>query len=468
MRVYLRVAEGGSTMLRRSRVLLCVLVLAALLCLPASAGLLEYVAKPDAAYSWSKAGEQSVDGCRVIDLSMTSQVWQGITWKHTIQLFIPAAIRHPAVLLFITGGNPGKEDTEIATTLANLTGGAVAILFNIPNQPLFDNWAEDPAMAASTKQLPEGAFATVGKGLTEDALIAFTFVKYFETGDDTWPLLLPMTKSAVRAMDTIQAFARQEYGRSVNSFVVTGASKRGWTTWLTGAVEADGDRVKGIAPMVIDTLDIPAQMRHQIETWGAYSEQIDDYTKLGIQQKLTSPEGVALLKIVDPYSYRDRIRMPKLIINGSNDPYWVTDALSLYWNDLVGLKWVLYAPNSGHGLDDHVRVFNTLSAFFRAVVTDNSLPDMNWKYVEEDGKLKLTLGALPRPAAARLWTVHSPNLDFRPHRWEATPMDVDGDAFVGTVAKPHDDNIAVFGEAEFSVDNQSFTLSTQVRILPKS
>lgn len=455
-------------MIRRYRVLLCVLALAAVVCLPTAAGLLEYVAKPDAAFAWSKSGEQNVDGCRVVDLAMTSQVWQGITWKHTIRIFIPEQVRYRAVLLYITGGEPGKEEMDFGTALANLSGAAVAILFNIPNQPLFENWADDAAMASIVKNLPQGAFATVGKGLTEDALIAFTFVKYFETGDDTWPLLLPMAKSAVKAMDAIQAFARQEYGASVNTFVITGASKRGWTTWLTGAAEADGDRVKGIAPMVIDTLNIPAQMRHQMETWGAYSEEIDDYTKLGLQQKMESAQGVSLMKNVDPYSYRDRIRVPKLIINGANDPYWVTDALNVYWNDLVGLKWVLYDPNSGHGLDDRVRVNNTLSAFVRAVATDKSLPDMNWKYTEDNGSLKLTLGALPRPAAARLWVVHSPNLDFRPQRWEATPMVAEGDAFVGSVPKPHEDNIAVFGEAEFSIDNRSFTLSTQVRIVRKS
>jgi PhoPQ-activated pathogenicity-related protein len=456
-------------MTHRRRSILCVVLLLAVLCLPVSAGLLEYVARPEPDYTWSKIGEQSAGGCRLIDLAMTSQVWQGIPWKHTIRIFVPRSIQYTdAVLLVITGGNPGDEETQLGTALANLTQGPVAILFNIPNQPLFDNWADDPAMAAIIKNLPEGAFATVGKGITEDTLIAFTFVKYFETGDENWPLLLPMTKSAVKAMDTIQAFAKQTYNRSVNTFVVTGASKRGWTTWLTAAAEAEQARVKGIAPMVIDTLNIPAQMAHQIETWGKYSEQIDDYTKLGLQQKMASKEGGALMKIVDPYSYRERIKMPKLIINGANDRYWVTDALNLYWNDLVGPKWVLYDPNSGHGLEDRARVLNTMSAFVRAVASGKSLPEMSWRHGDAGDNVTLSISANPKPIAARLWVVHSPTLDFRDQTWKEMPMKAEGEAFAGSVAKPRDDNMALFGEADFDMGGHAFTLSTQVRMVPKS
>src|SRR6185295_17598364 len=54
--------------------------------------------------------------------------------------------------------------------------------------------------------------------------------------------------------------------------------------------------------------------------------------------------------------------LPKLLILGTNDRYWAQDALNLYWDGLKGPKWVLYTPNSGHGLEDRERVFRSEAA----------------------------------------------------------------------------------------------------------
>ncbi len=215
-----------------------------------AAGLLVYIAKEDSSFKWQETSRSTSVVGRTYILDMTSQTWQGNKWTHEIEILKPVNCEYPkTAILFITGGKPGGGESIAAALLAKSAGCPVAVLYGIPNQPLFDD-------------------------LREDALIAHTFVKALETDDPTWPLLLPMTKAAVRAMDAVQAFSEAEFGDRITGFVVSGASKRGWTTWLTAA--ADPVRVKGIIPLVYDNLNIAAQMPHQIECWGNYSDKIDD------------------------------------------------------------------------------------------------------------------------------------------------------------------------------------------------
>jgi len=414
------------------------LFLLAGLVLPAPADLFSYIKRPETVYRWELTAQKPNVMGTVYDLHLVSQVWQGITWEHRLQVVRPNNIDYPdTAILLITGGGGSDQETQVALLLANAAKMPMAILYHIPNQPLFD-------------------------GQREDDLIAYTFVKYMQTGDDTWPLLFPMTKSAVKAMDALQGFSRQAWEKPLKHFVVTGASKRGWTTWLTGAVDS---RVKAIMPMVIDNLNLAAQMPHQIETWGKYSEMIDDYTRRGLQELLTTEAGQQLGAAVDPYTYRDRITMPKLLINGTNDRYWTLDALNLYWDDLVGEKFVLYVPNSGHGLEDRGRVLATAGAFANLVAGDKALPKLNWKHDDVDGKARLTITSDPIPSGARLWVAQSATKDFRDAKWHSTPMARTDGRFIGEVNKPSQGYLALLGEPIYQLDGRTFTLSTQIRII---
>src|SRR5205085_3793545 len=226
------------------------------------------------------------------------------------------------LLLWNQGGRASPGTIAFGLDLARKMGAPCAFLYGIPNQPLLG-------------------------GKKEDALIAETFVRYLDTKDESWPLLFPMAKSLVKAMDALQAFADREWKAPVRSFIVAGGSKRGWTTWLTAAADP---RVKAIAPMVIDTLNMRQQGPYQLKSFGAYSEQVRDYTARGLLPMADTPAAKRLWSMVAPYTYRDRLTLPKLLIHGANDPYWTTDALNLYWDGLKGDKWVLYVPNAGHKL----------------------------------------------------------------------------------------------------------------------
>src|SRR5262245_39151437 len=242
----------------------------------ARADLNEYVKKAEPAYAWKLEGKKETDAGTVYDLSLVSQTWQDIKWEHRIQVYKPKGVEaNDTMLLWNQGGNPGPASALFGMDLAARGKAPVAFLFGIPNQPLLG-------------------------GKKEDALIAETFVRYLKTKDENWPLLFPMVKSLVKAMDALQAFSKDEWKHPVKSFVVTGGSKRGWTSWLTAA---SGDkRVKAIAPMVIDVLNMTPQMENQFKSFGGkYSEMIGDYTRTGIVPSPETPEAKRLLELVDPY-----------------------------------------------------------------------------------------------------------------------------------------------------------------------
>lgn len=399
--------------------------------------LIAYVQAPDASYAWSKEGERKLpSGGTCVRVNMTSQTWQGIPWKHELDIIRPKKVRYPAtMLMFIAGGHADTDLVNAVGRAADAGGVPIAALFDIPNQPLFD-------------------------GRNEDALIAYTFVRFLETGDKTWPLLYPMTKSAVRAMDTIQKIAADDWKSPVKGFVISGASKRGWTTWFTGAVDK---RVVGIAPAVYDNLNLAAQMQQQTACYGKYSAMISDYTEKGLPQLLCTDEGKEFARMVDPYTLLDRLTMPKIILLGSNDPYWTLESANLYYADLPGDKHIVYAPNAGHVYIQEPKIGDALTAFTLTCAAGRELPKMTWDYADQPDGVQLTL----RPgkvSAVRVWTAASDTRDFRNAKWTDQRITGKKGEYAFTLPDPKNGFAAVFGEASYR-GRTPFAQSTTPRIL---
>jgi PhoPQ-activated pathogenicity-related protein len=358
---------------------------------------------------------------------MKSQTWQGLEWKHWLTVIKPETVTHPdKSLLLITGGNNGSEspdlksdEARIVNQLATATGTVVAMLEQVPNQPLFD-------------------------GKEEDGIIALTFDKFLNGEGDDWPLLLPMVKSAVRAMDTIQAVGKQDMSVSIDGFVVLGGSKRGWTTWLSAVADK---RVVGIAPAVIDMLNMVPQAKNQLASYGTFSDEIADYTQNNIQARMNSPEGERLRAVVDPFSYRDLLTLPKLIVLGTNDPYWNVDSSSTYFPDLKGDKYLYYCANTGH--DVNLGGVAAITAFYESIVHGTKLPETTWQRNAE-GALEVKWS--DPSGHARLWKATAPSRDFRKAEWSSEDLPGQGSATVNLPA-PEQGWLAYYVEVVFNKPN---------------
>jgi PhoPQ-activated pathogenicity-related protein len=411
-----------------------------------SSALDDYIAKDDGKFAWEIHETAKLDGVTVYDFTLTSQQWREYVWKHQLTLMVPdKMLAGKTALLFVSGGSirdgvPKRssltgDDSKRFAQMAMACAAPVAALKQTPNQPLFDDFYEDE-------------------------IISYTFDQFLKTKDPEWPLLLPMVKSAVKAMDALQEFSKKELDDQIEKFVIAGGSKRGWTTWLTGA---NDKRVAAIGPMVIDVLNMQPQMDYQLTAWDEYSIQIQDYTEKGIQQKMSTDEGADLLAIVDPYSYRDRLTMPKLIFIGCNDPYWPVDAIKFYWDDLKGEKYIHYVPNAGHDLGDGEQAIRALAGFFAETAHGMKHPKLEWKLTESDGKAGLTVSSEAPAQSIRVWYATSSDRDFRNNLWQSNKMKADSYTTTIPIPYPKKGYLAAYGEVEFKSEAVGeYTKSTRM------
>jgi len=359
----------------------------------------DYVAAPDPNYRYELVESIPGQGYTTYIVSMVSQSWltkAEVTepiWRHWLVVVKPDQVTSRIGLLFIGGGDNGKPapkspDAKLVS-IAQASQSVVAELRQVPNQPL--------------------TFVAEGKPRKEDEMIAYAWDKYMHSGDSKWAPRLPMTKSAVRAMDTITAFcAGLENKVAVDRFVVAGGSKRGWTTWTTGIADK---RVVAIVPLVIDLLNVVPSFEHHFQAYGFWAPAVHDYQEMGIMDKwLGSKEFNQLMRLVDPYSYRDRLIMPKFLINAGGDQFFLPDSWQFYWDDLKGIKYLRYVPNADHSLRNSDAV-ESLLAFYQAVLKGAEMPQFSWK-VEKDGTIRVK--SKTTPTAVLLWQATNPKArDFR-------------------------------------------------------
>ena len=417
-----------------------------------------YIAKPDATYQYSLESTLAGDGYTTYVIDMTSQTWRSSeevdkpTWKHWVEIVVPEGATSDTAILHIGGGfssdAPSATD-QSALQLALSTNQITVSVPTVPNQRLL--------------------FAGENTARQEDAIIAYSFDKYLDGGDDEWPVLLPMVKSAVRAMDTAQEFLQTTENYVVSDFYVTGGSKRGWTTWLTAASDP---RVSAMAPVVFDYLNANASVEFHERVYadveegviGGYAEAVFDYYQMGVFARMGTPRSDLLVEIVDPYSYRDRLTMPKYAINSSGDQF-MPMASQFYIQDMLGPTYVRYMPNTGHSAG---RVEG--ADFFSVLEANGELPQFSWQFegVQEN---TIRLNVVDNPVSIKKWqATNTDNLDFRIDyfgaNWNSTVVEPNASGeYLESIEIPVTGGTAFFLELEYEVAGETLIFTTDATIV---
>eukprot|EP01119_Soliformovum_irregulare_P004573 TRINITY_DN1562_c0_g1_i1.p1 TRINITY_DN1562_c0_g1~~TRINITY_DN1562_c0_g1_i1.p1 ORF type:complete len:479 (+),score=101.12 TRINITY_DN1562_c0_g1_i1:47-1483(+) len=361
----------------------------------------DYVNMVDTSYNWTlHSSFSSWLGYKAYVLDLTSQTWMTRnesnhpTWRHWLTICVPDVIdpkASPTAFMYIDGGHisdPAPTSVDLLAEVVCLNTRTVsAALLTIPNEALI--------------------FENDGVSRSEDGLIAYTWRHFINnTKEPIWLARLPMTKAAVKAMDAIQEFtATLPHVPTIKDFVVAGASKRGWTTWTTGAVDK---RVKAMVPMVMPILNMIPNMNHHYQAYDGWSFALDDYLKQGLMAFLNTPQFQALADIVDPWTYRDRLTMPKLILTAAGDEFFLPDSPQFFMGGLPGENMLTVIPDAEHSLATALLdVGETISTYHHMIVRDIKRPKYTYQIIRSNTTASIVVTSNIQPAKVTLWYAHS-------------------------------------------------------------
>lgn len=170
-------------------------------------------------------------------------------WRHNVDIYIPeTAKEHHALVVVNNGinydkgvqitGKPGDFPQETLASISRDTNTIVISVSDIPNQYL--------------------TFQDDKKPLKEDESVSRSWALFMEAPEQR--KLMPLNIPMVTAISQAMRLAKKELTQwNINSFIITGISKRGWTTWLSAIADPD---VEAIVPFAIDLLDIDASLEH--------------------------------------------------------------------------------------------------------------------------------------------------------------------------------------------------------------
>lgn len=422
----------------------------------------DYVQAPDSTFRYEIIHSVPGETYDYHVLKMYSQHWltpdivDQTEWWHWVSMVVPKDTPYETAMLWIGGGSTNskmpKEPNELILAAASSTNSIVAQIHNVPFQPI--TFAND----------------TFGKRY-EDEIISYGWRRFLEGGakdeDAIWLARFPMTKAAKLAMDAVSEVVQKNYQKPINSFMVGGASKRGWTTWTLAATD---ERVIAIAPVVIDLLNLVPSFEHHWRNYGFWAPAVGDYVREGVMNWVGTPEFDRMMEITEPYSFRKDYDIPKLLINAAGDEFFQPDSWKFYWDSLPGEKHVMYVPNFGHDVGESDALPNLIS-FYNSILKKAKRPIYSWKI--EGDQIKINFDPANKPSAIKLWSAYNPlardfRIDVFGPNWISEDIVVpDSGELTVNMTTPKSGYRGYFAELTYGGENP-LKVTTGIDVLPRT
>jgi len=379
-----------------------------------------FVQHEDGAYKYELQSQKETNNLNIKTYILDSQKWPieadndiaSTTWRHKLVIYIPKSVIHNQAMFYVSGGystdisgqaifSPSKEELDFAN-IAIDNQAPVVVIEDIPNQYLLIN------------SIPK----------KEDQILAFTYKKVMEDPMKNAYLAghLPMVKSIIKGMDASQTILA-EHGLNIRSFVMVGASKRGWAAWLAAL---EDERVSAIIPVVIDILNVQKNINHICNSYKNHCPPaLRDYKAEGVTNSIDSSAFANLMEIEDPFNYLNlsqyikQASIPKYIINTSGDDFYAPDSSKFYFKALSGNNYIRYLPAAMHyfagnpisdSLNNMKLLNEAVNNYFYFHLNHIPLPNVSWRVATN----KISIDSSLKPEKIKLWTAHNDDeRDFR-------------------------------------------------------
>ena len=123
-----------------------------------------------------------------------------------------------------------------------------------------------------------------------------------------------MVKAITGGFSAVRDFINQKQGLVIDSYAITGSSKRGWNSWLACAYDT---RCVVALPKIFDMLDVVPSMKQHYMALGGWSRTFEPYWEEGMTEMLDTHEMREISCMIDPLHSIDKLKKKRMFLKFS-------------------------------------------------------------------------------------------------------------------------------------------------------